>query len=186
MSNHKQSREIDDRLTRIEVDTSSAIVELLEPTYFLTYTTHVRVNSICVQACMSLMATIQRKLTIPYQHRTIWNELTVRNIRENIYSHYFNIDGQMQYLSYRCLCDYERFRNTEMYRMHAKLKYVKYSKRSVEYLEGETNFYLAFDLLFVVILWNRKCILLCSSNTIKWLKIIHIRSEPYKIQYSLL
>lgn len=76
----------------------------------------------------------------------------MQNIRENIYSHYFNIDGRMQYLSYRCLCVYERFRNTEMYRMHAKLKYVKYSKRSVEYLEGETNFYLGLDFLFAVIL----------------------------------
>lgn len=152
MSNHKQSQEIDGRLTRIEVDTSSAIVELLEPTYFLTYTTHVRVNSVCVRVCMSLMVTIQRKLTIPYQLRTIWNELTVQGIRENIYSHYFNIDGQMQYLSYRCLCVYEKFRNTEVCRMHAKLKYVKYSKCSEEYLEGETNFYLGFDLLFIVIL----------------------------------
>lgn len=113
MSNHKQSQEIDGRLTRIEVDTSSAIVELLEPTYFLTYTTHVRVNSVCVRVCMSLMVTIQRKLTIPYQLRTIWNELTVQGIRENIYSHYFNIDGQMQYLSYRCLCVYEKFRNVQ-------------------------------------------------------------------------
>lgn len=85
MSNHEQSREIDDRLTRIEVDTSSAIVELLEPTYFLTYTAHVRVNSACVRVCMSLMATIQGKLTIPYQHRAIRNELTVQDIRENIH-----------------------------------------------------------------------------------------------------
>ena len=52
MSYDTLSREIDGRLTRIEVDTS-AIVEPLEPTYFLTYTIHAQcLHNVCVYVCV--------------------------------------------------------------------------------------------------------------------------------------